>query len=140
MTTTATPTGASEILQCQTSGSFTATLSGAFTTAQSATINFVKTGKDVLLVFSPVSAATTNATTITAAAGSIPDDLLPLVAVSEFKIGTNNSTAATLKVTIGTDGSITIGVNAAGSAFTGSGNGGFLGFAIPYKTQYGFMV
>lgn len=145
MTTTATPSGNSEIVQYDTHGSFNLTFKGAFAANHTSTVYFTKVGRSVTLRFSSLVGAVSSASTILlTGSNAIPADLLPANDLTLLVPGLDNSAAVNICVNISADGTISMGPNS-GSSFTGtnftnSGSAGFASFPVTYQSASGFLV
>lgn len=109
-------------------GSFTATLTGC-TTSPTGTVNFIKQGKQVRLIFPDITGTSnTTAATLT----GLPAKLWPLVQRTVLGICRDNGTEKASPISIGVGGVITLNNGFAGN-FTAAGTKGISTLTVDYE-------
>nr|QYA18656.1 hypothetical protein KOM_12_388 [Clandestinovirus] len=108
---------------------------GAFTGSVTARLSFLGDGDRVAFALNPIpTTASAGASAITVAA-LIPAKFRPVVSKTYFARGFDNSTAATLLITVATTGNVTITVGAAGANFQSTGNLSMDSFSGSYSLR-----
>lgn len=113
--------------------SFAVSFGGAFVTPQNVDVEYTKID-DVVTLHFPETISTAQADTLFTAADSIPEFLLPINSVNKVIIGEDNSAPLYIRAGVFLDGSISFGATAAFGDFTATGDCGFYGWSVTYKT------
>jgi hypothetical protein len=109
---------------------------GIWASNQTATINFIRIGRQVTIVFTQINAAATISSVITWS-GFVKTRFQPVIDFYGPAVIINNSSTQNAggRIKVSAVGVITIGASSTGGNFTASGNGGIAGFSVTYFTS-----
>lgn len=102
---------------------------------QNLPVKFTRIGKIVTMQSAGLSVTSTSAAKFVAAAGQIPSKFRPSSNLAYIDDVGDNSLAVIGLISIGSDGSMTVGVGAANANFTNTGNASILSFSLTYLTS-----